>query len=124
MSNIKDNLLFGVGIRNCLKVIGEYLNVPNNTLGTHNGYLSVLLANGVIVFTFIMTYIIGVIVVAIKGLRDLTGNKRVIKGLLISFIIMMLFANITESLLFGDMNFSTVILWIMLIITKNYGYNS
>lgn len=117
---IKSNLLFGVGIKNSNELIAQAMGNPTSELGTHNGYLGVMLANGIIVFLLIMAYIAYVIINSVKERKKLYGKDIEIKSLLICFLIAMLFANIPESLLFGDLNFPLITFWIMLVITKNY----
>lgn len=118
VQGIKDNLLFGVGIRNVVSTIGTNMGNLENTLGAHNGYISVLLANGLLVFTSIMSIIIYNISKAWRNNKYLSGEYKVANQLMICFCLAMLIGNLTESSLFGDFNFATVMLWIMLVITS------
>lgn len=111
------NPVFGVGIRNSLTTIGQYLGVENNTLGVHNGYIAVLLANGAIVFVAILS-VIGFYI--FDSIRYNKNKKHgvVCVELMICSILAMLVGNVTESILFGDFNFPILMIWVMLMLQR------
>ena len=113
---IKENLFFGVGIRNVIETISVNMGNMENELGAHNGYISVLLANGLVMFTSMLVLIGYYISSAWVHLKSLKGNDKITLQLIICFSLSMLVGNLTESSLFGDFNFAVVILWVMLVI--------
>ncbi|MGL5150746.1 MAG: O-antigen ligase family protein [Clostridium sp.] len=115
----KDNPFFGVGIRNGIATIGEKMGNVENQLGAHNGYLSLLLANGILVFITIISLIFIYLYKMFKNIYSYNYNNQKTKKLVFCFIISLLAANIPESLLWGDFNFVVIILWGMMILGKN-----
>ena len=120
---VKENMLWGLGSKNVFQWIGMMINDPNNILGTHNGYLDVLLSTGI--FSFILYYgfifiiIIKSILYSIKARKITYTREIMMRNMLLCILISMLIGNMAETLIYGEIYFTTVVFWITLV-SVNY----
>ena len=113
----KDNLVFGIGVRNIYDHTKMYLPYKHytdaNGAGMHNGYLQVLLSNGIVGLALFLAILLSYGKHFVKYLfaQHALSNRYVITSVISAFIAAMLFNNLVETRILLNNALAPSIFW-------------